>query len=62
MRAWQYSFVCVYDCKILEILDRWYEDGIEPGKPAADYFKVNAEGGIYILPYTAETDTWFVLS
>lgn len=48
--------------EILEILDRWYEGGIEPDRPLVDYFKVRAEGGVYILRYTAETDTWFVLS
>ena len=47
--------------EISEILDRWYEGGIEPGRPIVDYFKVKAEGDVYILRYTAETETWSVM-
>jgi len=44
---------------ISEILDRWYEGGIEPGRPTVDYFKVRADGEEFILRYEAETDEWF---
>ena len=47
--------------EISEILDRWYEGGVEPDRPIVDYFKVKVDGEIFILRYAAETDTWSVL-
>ncbi len=47
--------------EISEILDRWYEGGIEPDSPIVDYFKVKADGNVFILRYALETDTWSVL-
>ena len=47
--------------EISEILDRWYEGGIEPDRPLVDYFKVKAESDIYILRNESETDTWAVI-
>ena len=44
--------------EISEVLDRWYEGGIEPGSPTVDCFKVKADGKVFILRYAAETDTW----
>ena len=48
--------------EISEILDRWYEGGIEPERTIVDYFKVKADGEVFILRYAAETDTWSVMS
>ena len=47
--------------EISEILDRWYEGGIEPDRPIVDYFKVRADGEVFILGYEPETDEWSVL-
>ena len=46
-------------CRVAEIIDRWYEGGTEPGRPALDYFKVRTEaGGVYILRYNSLFDAW----
>jgi len=47
--------------EISEIPDRWYEGGIEHDRPIVDYFKVKADGDVFILRYESETDTWSVL-
>jgi len=47
--------------EIVEIIDRWYEGGIEPSKPPVDYFKVKtAEGEVFFLRYIALFDTWSI--
>lgn len=47
--------------EVVEILDRWYEGGIEPGRPALDYFKVRTrEGRIFLLRYNCLFDAWAV--
>ncbi len=46
-------------CRVAEIIDRWYEGGMEPGRPALDYFKVRTEAGdVYILRYNSLFDAW----
>jgi hypothetical protein len=45
--------------KILEILDQWYEGGIEPEAAVVNYFKVKADDGtVFLLRYAADSDTW----
>jgi hypothetical protein len=47
--------------KILEILDRWYEGGMEPEAAVVNYFKVKADDGIvFLLRYAAHLDGWGV--
>ena len=47
--------------EIQEIVDRWYEGGLDPGKPVIDYFKVRTtDGKIYLLRYLSAFDTWSV--
>jgi len=45
--------------EIQEIVDRWYEGGLDSGRPVINYFKVRAaDGKVYLLRYQTETDTW----
>jgi hypothetical protein len=45
--------------KILEVLDRWYEEGEESGAPQLDYYKVKTDDNReYIIRYNHQTDTW----
>jgi hypothetical protein len=47
--------------EILEILDRWYEGGIDPAGITHDYFKVKtADGIIFLLRYTPRFQAWTV--
>ena len=47
--------------EIIEIVDRWYEGGIEPDAPVVDYFKVKTDdGSIFLLRYAAYLDEWGV--
>jgi hypothetical protein len=47
---------------IVDIIDRWYEGEIEPGRPAMDYFKVRtAVGNVFLLRYNSLFDAWAVL-
>ena len=47
--------------EIGEVIDRWYEGGIDPAQPATDYFKVKTRAGeIFILRYLSLFDAWSV--
>jgi len=47
---------------IEEIVDRWYEGGQRPGRPAMNYFKVRTtHGEEYILRYNGLFDAWALL-
>lgn len=47
--------------EIAEIIDRWYEGGLEARRPEIDYFKVKTtEGKIFLLRYLSLFDAWSV--
>ena len=47
--------------EISEILDRWYEGGLDPGRPEINYFKVRtSEGRDFILRYLSLFDVWSI--
>ena len=47
--------------EIREIVDCWYEGGIDPARPEVSYFKVKTMGGsIYILRYLSLFDSWSI--
>ena len=44
-----------------EILDRWYEGGVESERPVIDYFRVKTRGArVFILMYAGHLDEWFI--
>ena len=47
---------------VREIRDRWYQADRDPRVPAADYFKVETDCGIFILRHQLKDDKWFLLS
>jgi hypothetical protein len=45
--------------EVLEILDRWYEGGMNPAGILHNYFRVTIRGGeIFLLRYTPRFQTW----
>jgi len=47
--------------EITEIVDRWYEGGLEPTRPVVNYFKVMTAGdGEFLLRYVSLFDAWSV--
>lgn len=45
--------------EIQEIVDRWYEGGLDSSRPVIDYFKVKTtDGNVYLLRYQSELDVW----
>lgn len=47
--------------EIAEILDRWYEGGLDASQPKIDYFKVKtSEGQVFLLRYLSLFDAWSV--
>ncbi len=47
--------------EILDVVDRWYEGGVDPQRPQIDYFKVKAgDGKIYLLRYQSLFDAWSI--
>jgi len=45
--------------EISEILDRWYEAGVDPAALRHDYFKVKTAGGeIFLIRYTPRFQSW----
>lgn len=48
---------------IEEIIDRWYEGGMDPSRSAVGYFKVRSSAGqVFILRYLSLFDAWSVLA
>jgi hypothetical protein len=48
--------------EISEILDRWYEGGVNPEQLVVDYFKVKtSDGSVFILRYEAEAEEWTII-
>jgi len=48
--------------RVVEVIDRWYEGGIRPGRPKLDYFKVKTDDHHqYIIRYNALFDNWVLL-
>ena len=47
--------------EVEEIVDRWYEGGIEPGRPEVNYFKVRTtKGNVFLLSYVSLIDAWSI--
>ena len=47
--------------EVKEIIDRWYEGGLDPTRPEIDYFKVKTvEGHVFILRYLSLFDSWSI--
>jgi len=47
--------------EIAEIIDRWYEGGIDPSRPVFNYFKVRtSEGNIFLLRNDPSLDQWYL--
>jgi hypothetical protein len=47
--------------EVEEIVDRWYEGGVAPGRPTTNYFKVKTtDGDIFILRYLSLFDAWSI--
>jgi hypothetical protein len=47
--------------QIDNIIDRWYEGGMDPRQPIKNYFKVlTREGKIFLLRYNPKFDSWAV--
>jgi hypothetical protein len=47
--------------EVAEIVDRWYEGGLEPGRPEVDYFKVRTTAGnVFLLRYVSLFDAWSI--
>ena len=47
--------------EVLEIVDRWYEGGIDASRPEISYFKVRTtEGQIFLLRYLSLFDSWSI--
>jgi hypothetical protein len=45
--------------EIERIVDRWYEGGLEPGRPELHYFKIaTTEGQLFLLRYNTLFDAW----
>ena len=48
--------------EVKQVLDRWYEGGIKPGRPEIVYFKVLTRGDQeFILRYNTLFDAWALL-
>ncbi len=46
---------------VKEVLDRWYQGELNPGIPAADYFKVlTTDNKMYILRHEIKPDKWYL--
>lgn len=48
--------------EVRRVVDRWYEGGLDPARPAIHYFKVETKNGaILLLRYLSLFDAWSVL-
>jgi hypothetical protein len=47
--------------EIQEIVDCWYEGGLDASRPVIDYFKVRTtDGKIFLLRYLSAFDVWSI--
>jgi hypothetical protein len=47
--------------EIVDVIDRWFEGRLRPGRPTLDYFKVKtSEGRVFLLRYNSLFDAWAV--
>ena len=47
--------------QVATIVDRWYEGGVEPGRPEVNYFKVRTvDGEVFLLRYLSLFDVWTI--
>ncbi len=47
--------------EVAEIVDRWYEGGLQPGRPQINYFKIRTvEGDLFLLRYLSLFDAWSI--
>jgi hypothetical protein len=47
--------------QVEEVIDRWYEGGVQANEPAMDYFKVRtSEERIFLLRYNGLFDAWSI--
>jgi hypothetical protein len=45
--------------EIREIIDRWYEGGLDPTRPIVNYLKIRTtEDRVFLLRYLSLLDTW----
>ncbi len=56
------AFICEGKRReIIEIINRWYEDGLDSSKPVTNYFKVkSADVGVHLLRYDSDSDSWSI--
>ncbi len=47
--------------EVSEILDRWYQGSADPGRPAAEYFKVRTAQGVLVLKHDLSACAWFLM-
>lgn len=49
--------------EVVEVLDRWFEGGVKPGRERLDYFRVRAnDDKEYLLRYNYLFGSWAILS
>ena len=47
--------------EVAEIVDRWYEGNLQPGRPQVNYFKVRTvEGDVFLVRYLSLFDAWSI--
>jgi hypothetical protein len=49
--------------EVAEIIDRWYEGGLQAANPHVSYFRVRtADGDVFLLRYLSLFDDWSILN
>jgi hypothetical protein len=49
--------------EVEQVIDRWYEGGVEPGRPELHYFRIRTtEGQLFLLRYNTLFDAWSTTS
>ena len=48
---------------VADIVDRWYEGGVDPTVPRAEYFKVRTDqDAVFVIRYEPESHAWYLVS
>ncbi len=48
--------------EVEDILDRWYQGGVEPGEPAAAYFKVRVGVRTLVVKHDTDHHAWYLMA
>ncbi len=48
--------------EVEEVVDRWYQSGLDPAAGRAEYFKLRAGAQLYVVKRDSATHAWYLVA